>query len=142
MSEKIFQLDIVTPMKIIYSAKVSSFSAPGVEGGFQVLKSHAPLLAGLTIGEIKLTDTAGKEHSYATSGGFAEVHEDKVILLAETAEDAEHIDFERASASLQRAQERLSSKQQGLDHERAHVALARAKNRLKIARKVAATPTH
>jgi len=132
MAEKTFHLEIVTPRKIIFSAEVESFSAPGVVGGFQVLKSHAPLLSSIQIGEVKVIDTAGKESRYATSGGFVEVHENKVVMLAETAERVDEIDVQRAQQSRDRAQKRLAEKRPDTDVERARVALARALNRLKV----------
>lgn len=135
MGEKNFQLEIVTPRKVIFSGEVTSFSAPGVVGGFQVLKSHAPLLSSIAIGEVKLTDVSGQEFRYATSGGFVEVRENKVIMLAESAERSDQIDVERATAARDRAQERLAAKREDTDAERARIALLRALNRLKISQK-------
>lgn len=133
MAEKAFTLEIVTPKKTIYSAEVTSFSAPGVVGGFQVLRSHAPLLSSISVGEVKIQDAVGKEMRYATSGGFVEVHDNKVIMLAETAERSDEIDVARAGSSRDRAQKRLEEKKSETDLERARVALYRALNRLKVA---------
>ena len=133
MTEKLFQLEIVTPRKTVFSEKVESFSAPGVVGGFQVLKSHAPLLSSIRIGEVKIIDSNGKEWRYATSGGFVEVRENKVVMLAETAERANEIDAKRASAALERAQRRITEKKFDTDVDRARIALERAMNRLKVA---------
>ncbi len=135
MADKTFQLEIVTPRKVVFSDRVSSFNAPGVVGGFQVLRSHAPLLSSINIGEVKVVDAAGKESRYATSGGFVEVRDNKVVMLAETAEQVDQIDLERAKAAMERAQKRLREKKGEMDIERARVALARALNRLKVAGK-------
>ncbi len=132
MTGKEFDLEIVTPKRVVYSAQVESFSAPGVLGGFQVLHSHAPLLSNLTIGEVKVLDPAGNATRYATSGGFVEVRNNKVLMLAETAERSDEIDVERAKASVARAHERISTKQSGVDIERARQSLLRALNRLKV----------
>lgn len=134
MAEKTFHLEIVTPRKVVFSDEVSSFSAPGVVGGFQVLKSHAPLLSSIAVGEVKLTDTTGKEMRYATSGGFVEVHGNKVVMLAETAERSDQIDVKRATEARSRAEERLQKRVEA-DVDRARMALARALNRLRIAQK-------
>ena len=131
MASKNFTLDIVTPTKTVYSGEVTSFSAPGVDGGFQVLHSHAPLLAAITVGRVKLTDAGGSEFHYATSGGFVEVKDNKVILLAETAERSDEIDVKRAEEAKLRADDRLR-KLEDVDEERARAALLRAINRLKI----------
>ena len=132
MDGKQFNLEIVTPNRIVFNAHVESFSAPGVMGGFQVLHSHAPLLAKLQIGQVKILDADGKETHYATSGGFVEVRENKVVMLADTAERSDEINVERARASVSRAQKRIAEKAPGVDVDRARLSLARALNRLKI----------
>jgi F-type H+-transporting ATPase subunit epsilon len=133
MAEKAFRLEIVTPKRVVFSGDVTSFSAPGVVGGFQVLKSHAPLLSSTDVGEVKLVDTAGVESHYATSGGVVEVHDNKVIMLAETAERSDEIDVARAQAARDRARKRLQEKKSDIDSDRARIALFRALNRLKVA---------
>jgi F-type H+-transporting ATPase subunit epsilon len=137
MAEKTFHLEIVTPRKVVFSGDVVSFSAPGIVGGFQVLRSHAPLLSAIAVGQVKHSDAAGVETRYATSGGFVEVRENKVVLLAETAERANEIDVARAEEAKARAQKRLREKKPGTDIERAKAALLRATNRLKVARRAA-----
>ncbi len=133
MDDKRYRLEIVTPRRTVYAAEVISFSAPGVMGGFQVLFSHAPLLSSLQTGEVKVVEPDGSEWRYATSGGFVEVRNNTVVLLAETAERADEIDVARARASRERAQGRLAERTADLDVERARAALNRALNRLKVA---------
>jgi F-type H+-transporting ATPase subunit epsilon len=132
MEDKPFLLEILTPRRVVFKGDVTSFQAPGVVGGFQVLHSHAPLLSSLKIGEVTIRDSHGVELHYAISGGFAEVRENHVLLLAETAERTDEIDTERAKASRDRAQKRMAEKNHGIDLERAQLALYRAVNRLKI----------
>lgn len=132
---KSFSLDIVTPSATVFSGIVQSFSAPGIVGGFQVLHNHAPLMSEIGVGEIKVVDDAGKQTRFATSGGFVEVRDNKVVMLAETAERSDLIDTERAKRAKDRAAARIAEKNSALNEERAHVALARALNRLKIASK-------
>jgi F-type H+-transporting ATPase subunit epsilon len=133
MADKTFHLEIVTPKRIVFKGEATSFSAPGVNGGFQVLHSHAPLLASVKIGKVKIIETSGTESHYAISGGFVEVRENNVILLAETAERTDEIDVERVKAARDRAVKRLAEKYPDTDIERAKLALYRALNRLKIA---------
>ncbi len=135
MADKIFQLDIVTPRKVVFSDQVASVSAPGEKGGFQVLIDHAPLLSSLIVGEIRITGKDGSTARYATTGGFLEVRSNKVILLAETAEKAGEIDVKRAEASRERAKKRLHEREPGTDLVRAESALNRALNRLRVAGK-------
>jgi F-type H+-transporting ATPase subunit epsilon len=132
MADKSYKLEIVTPKAVLFSGEVASFTAPGVLGGFQVLKSHAPLLSNISVGEVKLVDAAGTEHRFATSGGVVEVRDNKVILLAETAERSDEIDVERAEAARDRARKRLAKKSAEVDVDRARFALFRALNRLKV----------
>jgi F-type H+-transporting ATPase subunit epsilon len=133
MADKTYHLEIITPKRIVFKGEVTSFSAPGLEGGFQVLHSHAPLLASLKIGRVKLRVAEGNEFHYAISGGFVEVRENNVILLAETAERTDEIDVERVKAARDRALKRLAEKYPNTDIERAKLALFRALNRLTVA---------
>jgi F-type H+-transporting ATPase subunit epsilon len=132
MTGKEFDLEIVTPKRVVLNTRVESFSAPGEDGGFQVLHSHAPFLSNLTIGAVKVIDAEGKETHYATSGGFVEVRDNRVVMLAETAERSDEIDVERAKSSVARALERIAAKHTGVDVERARTSLLRARNRLKV----------
>ena len=129
-----FSLDIVTPTRTVFSGDVRSFSAPGEAGSFQILFNHAPFLSSITVGQVRVVDPTGAESRYATSGGFVEVNNNKVILLAETAERSDEIDVQRAEKAKERAAQRLREEER-IDEERARVALARAINRLKIAEK-------
>lgn len=135
MYEKPFALEIIAPDRVVFSGKATSFSAPGIEGGFQVLVNHAPLVSALEVGELKVKSTAGADTRYAASGGFVEVRDNKVIVLAESAERADEIDIQRATAARDRAKRRLRSREKDIDLERARAALYRALNRLRIASK-------
>ncbi len=130
--EKSFQLEIVTPRKTVFNGKVESFSAPGTLGGFQVLYNHAPLLSSVRTGVVKIVEPGGNEFVYATSGGFVEVRDNHVILLAETAERSDEIDVKRAQSARARSLERLEHRTAELDTDRARASLARAQNRLKV----------
>lgn len=135
MYEKLFQLEILTPGKVVFKDEASSLSAPGVAGNFQVLFNHAPFLSALDVGEIKVKDKSGTDVSYATSGGFVEVKENHVVVLADAVERTDEIDVERAKAAKERAQQRLKSMQMDVDLERARAALSRANNRLRLIEK-------
>jgi len=133
MAEKIINLEIITPMRVVFKGEVTSFSAPGEMGGFQVLYNHAPLLSSLKIGGVKIKKTGGSESHYAISGGFVKVRENHILLLAETAERLDEIDIERAKASRDRAKKRMAERKPDIDFKRARLAFYRAINRLKIA---------
>jgi len=127
-------LEITTPTRLVVSDTVDEVVAPGSEGYFGVLPGHAPFLTTLGIGVV--TYRIGRdEHQLAVSGGFAEVRNDKVIILADSAERPEEIDRARAEGSKERAERRLSGRaQEEVDYARCQAALARALTRLAVAR--------
>jgi F-type H+-transporting ATPase subunit epsilon len=126
-------LEIATPMRLLVAETADEVVIPGSEGYFGVLPGHAPLLTTLGIGV--LTYRRGNEgRLLAISGGFAEVRNDKVIVLSDTAELPEEIDRDRAERARQRAEQRLSGRtQEDVDFARAAGALARALARLEVA---------
>jgi F-type H+-transporting ATPase subunit epsilon len=132
MSDKLIHLEIVTPRRIEFSDEVKSFTAPGAEGGFQILPSHAPFITTLTVGKVKYITKDNKEIILATSGGVVEVHDNKISMLAETIENKEDIDVQRAKSAKERAEKRLADKE-GVDLQRAKAAMLRALNRLTVA---------
>lgn len=131
---KTFRLEIVTPEKLVFSEDVVSLVAPADEGYLGVLAGHAPLLAALKPGEIRIRRDSG-ESLFATSGGFMEVLPKKTSILCESAELPETVDVARAEKARQRARERLATPGKDVDRERAEAAASRAENRLRIAKK-------
>jgi F-type H+-transporting ATPase subunit epsilon len=126
-------LEITTPMRMVVSEEVDEVVAPGSEGYFGVLPGHAPFLTTLGIGMV--TYRIGREeHHLAVAGGFAEVRNDKVIILADSAERPAEIDVARAERAKERAERLLSGRQEDIDFARAQAALARALTRLQVAR--------
>ena len=126
---KTFQLDIVTPTKVISESQVEYLRAPSTEGLFGILGGHAVATILIDIGEIKVTKE-GKEFYYATNGGFADIRPESVMLLVETAEKNSDIDKDRAEKAMKRAKDKLQDNE--TDLKRAKDAIARARNRLKI----------
>ncbi|MFC1481443.1 F0F1 ATP synthase subunit epsilon [Candidatus Neomarinimicrobiota bacterium] len=131
MSNAQFQLEIVTPTKVIDCGQVSYLRAPGEDGLFGVLAHHTRAMVALAVGELKYTSD-GKEHFYATNGGFADIQAGNVQLLLETAETFSEIDKDRAASAAKRARERLTERSAEVDLIRAEAALQRATNRLGI----------
>ncbi len=131
---KPFTLEIVTPERAVFSGEVVSMSAPGVEGGFGVLAGHRPFMSALEMGLVELRDATGVETSVSIGGGFLEVSENRVIVLADSAELGAEINLDRARASLARAKELLTHPTGGIDLDRARRAARRAEARLRAAR--------
>ena len=133
MSE--INLEIITPEKVIYKDTIDSITIPGTQGGFQVLKDHAPLMSTLEIGIITVKKN-GSTNYYTTGGGTIEVLNNKVLILADSVELIEKIDIDRAELAKKRAEERLAKKrEEKIDIIRAEAALERAINRLKATEK-------
>ena len=128
-----FQLEIVTPERMVVKDVAEEMQIPGKNGYLGILPGHAPLITELAVGEI--TYHKGTETKrLAVAWGFAEVLQDKVTILAETAERAEEIDAARAQSARQRAEEEL--KKAGPEgNADAQAALDRAKARLDVAAK-------
>src|SRR5436190_23909025 len=129
-------LEVATPSRLVIGEQVDEAVVPGIEGYFGVLPGHAAFLTTLGIGEL-MYRIGRDEHYLAVSGGFAEVRNDKVIVLADTAERPEEIDRTRAERARERAERRLAGRvEEEVDYERALAALARALARLLTAGRV------
>lgn len=129
--EKSLQLDVVTPDKVVLSEQVDYVSAPGVEGEFGVLPGHIPMLAALTVGCLGYV-VNGKKHCAFIGGGFAEISNNKLTILAESSELAESIDAARAELAKRRAEQRLKDQVDNTNFDRAQLALRKAIIRLEI----------
>ena len=129
-----FQLEIVTPEKIVVRDVAEEMQIPGKDGYLGILPGHAPLITELAIGEITYRKDTYTEH-LSVAWGFAEVLPDKVTILAETAERSEEIDPNRAQEARQRAQSHLATCNTEEDFKRTAGDLKRAETRLEVATK-------
>ena len=101
-------LDVVTPERLAYSDEVDEVICPGSEGELGILPHHAPLLAMLGFGELRIKK--GREEEYfAIAGGFVQVRPDKVVVMAETADLSSEIDLERAHEARRDAERALEA---------------------------------
>jgi len=127
-----FQLEIITPTRIFSEGQVSYVRAESPDGQFGIMSHHTAATIALGIGELKVVKN-GKEYYYATTGGFADIQSESVLLLLETAELVTDIDVNRAESAIQRAQDRLNNK--AMDKMRTLTAIAKATNRLKVSKR-------
>lgn len=126
-------LDIVTPEKRVLSVQVDEVRAPGVQGGFGVRLNHEPFMTALEPGRLTYVE-GGREHHYAVGGGFLQVADNRVIVLADTAEAAGEIDVERARKAFEDAQNRLLQlTEQDESHSAESARVRRAAARLTVA---------
>jgi F-type H+-transporting ATPase subunit epsilon len=129
-----FQLEIVTPEKMVVRDVAEEMQIPGKNGYLGVLPGHAPLITELAVGEITYRN-ANITHHLSVAWGFAEVLPDKVTILAETAERADEVDVNRAQAAKQRAETNLAKCATEDDFKKVSGDLQRAETRLEVAEK-------
>jgi F-type H+-transporting ATPase subunit epsilon len=127
-----FALQIVSPEGNVLKEDAEFVVLPGGAGELGILPNHAPLIAGLKVGVLRFSKD-NQVRRVALSGGFAEVADNTVTVLADTAELAEDIDVDRALAAKQRAERRLENTSGDIDIRRAELALKRANARLHAA---------
>ena len=77
------KLEIITPSSTLFTGEVSLVQLPGIDGLFEILKSHAPLGSALKAGRVKVVDDKNQEQFFDIRGGVVEVSQDKILLLAE-----------------------------------------------------------
>jgi F-type H+-transporting ATPase subunit epsilon len=77
------KLEIITPSSTLFTGEVTLVQLPGIDGLFEILKSHAPLVSALKEGRVKVVDDKNQEQFFDIRGGVVEVSHDKILLLAE-----------------------------------------------------------
>jgi F-type H+-transporting ATPase subunit epsilon len=127
-------LEIVTPERRVASVTCDEVRAPGAQGGFGIRKDHTPFMSALEPGRLTYVE-GGREHHYAIGGGFLQVAENKVVVLADSAESRDEIDVARAERAFREATERLRSlTEQDQHHAMESARVRRAAARLTVAR--------
>jgi F-type H+-transporting ATPase subunit epsilon len=134
------RLELVAPAGRVFEGDVEMVVLPATTGELGILPRHAPLVAQLSIGRLRALKVGGEWLTFAVAEGFAKVQFNKVIVLADAAEEASQIDVERVKKSVARATQRLEMHRLGtvpagedVDPYREQLALRRARNRLKVA---------
>ena len=132
MAEQL-QLEVVTPERRLLSEQVNSVTVPGRGGELGILPGHAPLISELQTGVLSYNED-GTTFQVLVSGGFVEVNDNKVSVLAEIAERPEEIDAARARLAREQSEKQLSSASGSEeDFEAARTELERATIRLQLA---------
>ena len=130
------KLEVATPSGIITSIEVDTVAAPGSEGEFGVLPGHINFLSGIVPGELRYS-IGDKTEYMSVDAGFAEVSNDRVSVLVDSAEISSDIDVERAKSAMERAKQRLDQRKDksDIDFLRAESALKRSLSRIKVSEK-------
>ncbi len=128
------RLELVTAERIVLQEDADMVIAPAADGQVGILPHHAPFLTTLRPGELRVR-RGGSEQELIVTGGFMEVLNDKVTILADAAERVEEIDLARAEEARRRAAAALANRQAGVDTASAELAMRRAVVRLSVARR-------
>jgi F-type H+-transporting ATPase subunit epsilon len=129
-----FQLEVATPERLVIREQVTEAEIPAKDGNIGVLPEHAPLLSELGMGALHYTVDGSPRQVIAVAGGWVEVLNNQVRVLADTAEKSTEIDVARAEAALRRATELLAGPVGDLDVASTLEAMAKAQARLDAAR--------
>jgi F-type H+-transporting ATPase subunit epsilon len=106
-----FVFSVLTPEREVYHDDVVQVTLPTVDGEITVNAHHMPLVGLLASGEVRVTKQDGSQVFLAVSRGIVEMRgKNRLVLLADTSERAEHIDVERAEAARTRVEEMLQEK--------------------------------
>lgn len=129
-----FLLSVVAPDRTVFEDTVESVVLPGVAGYLGIMAGHEPTLLALRAGIIEYEDPNRQRHFVSVSGGFTEVSDNKVIVLAEDAQRSSEIDVAAAEKVLEEARRALRGEETSMTQEQATDELERAMIRIKASR--------
>jgi F-type H+-transporting ATPase subunit epsilon len=128
------QTKLITQEKVLFEGEVRSVVAPAVDGMLGVMGGHAPLMAALGSGVLKLA-LAGEPNYFAVTGGFLQVKDNNVIVLADKAVDASSVELEEARDRLARLEVKLGSETDRDEKRRLEAELVEARAVVKAVEK-------
>lgn len=138
MAQTSFEFKIVTPERVVMSEVVKQVTISTAAGEITVLPHHLSLVSLLKPGEVRATlHDSDVMVSMAVSGGFIEVRDNRVLILADTAERAEEIDEQKAAAAHDRAKQLMAEakNREDLDYTALAGQIEKELARLRVARK-------
>jgi F-type H+-transporting ATPase subunit epsilon len=130
-----FDLSLVTPEGAAYEGEAEMLIVPGAAGEIGVLARHAPLVAMLRAGEIRIK-AGGEWQTFAAGPGYFKIQQDRAIVLVDDAVRAEEIDVEQARREVEEARaalERADAGEEGIDRWQAEQRLRHAENKIAVA---------
>jgi len=133
---KVIKLELCAPQRELIELDVAEVVVPGAAGVFTVQYDHTPLLTTLTQGTLIAYGMDKSKRFVAVNGGFAEVRDNRVVVLTDTMESADKIDVKRAESARDRAESRIRKPSEDTDVARAEVALRRALARIRTAERI------
>ena len=130
-----FGLKIIASDRIFYEGRCRKLTLPAPDGEIGILANHENTVIALSVGDARMEIDENKWIEMALGEGFAEVVNNRVTVLVETAERPEEIDVRRAEEAKERAQERMRQKQSIQEYYMTQAALSRAMSRLKVSQR-------
>ena len=133
--QKTFDLSVVTPEGSVFEGEAQMLIVPGAAGEIGVLARHAPLVAMLKAGEIRVK-ASGEWQSFAAGPGYFKVQRDRALVLVDDAVRAEEIDVSEARREADEARtqlERAEAGEEGIDSWIAEQRLRHAENKIAVA---------
>jgi F-type H+-transporting ATPase subunit epsilon len=127
-------LEIITPEKVVLKDEVDEIIVPTVTGEIAILPNHAELLTKINPGELIIRKN-GKDQSFAILGGFLEVINNRISILADYAIRADDIEIAKVQEAQERAKQKMKQKDTEQDFRVAEAELRKSLLQLKVARK-------
>jgi F-type H+-transporting ATPase subunit epsilon len=109
-----FKLEVITPLKLVISEDAERVILRTTEGDMGILANHAPLVAELAVGEMKIKSN-GNEERFFVSGGFLEISKERTLVLADEAINIKDIDVETARKEAELAKQKLAKLKEDRD---------------------------
>ena len=132
---KTFPLRVLAPERTFFDGACTSLTVPSIDGMYGLMAQHEDIVLAVVPGKLTLRDADGVEQIAAVSEGVLKMEHGEALVLVDTIERPEEIDWKRAEAAKERAEERLRQKLSIQEYYNSKAALARAMARLKAARK-------
>ena len=131
---KLFKLNILTPEREFYNGQAEALVVNAQDGSLGIYADHAPMVAALPVGSLKIKNEKGEWKEAFNAQGFIEVLHNEVLVFVHACEWPEDIDVIRAQRALEEQQEKLRQKQSINEYKASKIALARAMERLRVSR--------
>lgn len=130
--DKTFILRVIASDKIFYEGKCIQLIIPALDGAMGILANHENMVVAVANGDMRIQTEDGNWIEAVIGVGFAQIANNRAMVLADTAERPEEIDVERAKRALEQAQENMRQKQSLQEYHLNQAALARAMSRLSL----------
>lgn len=132
-TEKLIDLEVLTPQAPIFKGKVVSATVPGSKAPFQILFNHAPIVSGLDPGIIEIKDENGNIIHYATSSGFITVAQNSISVFVDSAKSKSEIAVDKVKTELAELQQALKKSKDDFEINKLRSKIAELETELTLA---------